>query len=119
MLQYIRKNYWIVTGRAMVKSHMNRCKVCKLHTRMTEQQQMASLPKVRVQAAPAFYHSGVDYCGPFLVRVGGPRSRTLVKVYVCIFICMVTRSIHIELSEDLSTRAFLDVYDRFVHRRGI
>lgn len=119
MLQYIRKTYWIVTGRKLVKSHINRCKTCKLHSRSTEQQQMASLPNIRVDMAPPFYHTGVDYCGPFLVRVGGPRSRTLVKVYVSVMICMVTRSVHLDLGDDLSTRAFFDVYDRFVNRRGI
>lgn len=118
MLQYLRKAYWIVTGRKLVKSHINRCKACKLHNKTTEQQQMASLPRYRVEMAQPFYHTGVDYCGPFMVRVGGPRSRTVVKVYGSIMICMTTRSVHLDLGDDLSTRAFLDVYDRFVNRRG-
>ncbi|XP_017473343.1 PREDICTED: uncharacterized protein LOC108364257 [Rhagoletis zephyria] len=35
------------------------------------------------------------------------------------FLCMASRAVHIELAEDLSTQAFINVYDRFVSRRGI
>lgn len=119
VLQYLRKQFWIVAGRAMVKSYNNKCRACKLHTRSTEQQQMAALPRTRVQTSPPFYRCGVDYMGPFNVRVGGPRSRTVVKTYGVVFVCMVTRSVHLDLAENLSTAAFLDVYDRFIHRRGI
>lgn len=108
-----------MTGRAVVKSYNNKCVECKLHTRATEQQQMAALPRTRVQPAPPFSRSSVDYMGPFSVRVGGPRSRTVVKTYGVVFVCMVTRAVHLELAENLSTGAFLDVYDRFIHRRGI
>lgn len=119
MLQYLRKRFWIVTGRALVKAYNNKCRECKLHLRTTEQQQMAVLPRSRVQTAPPFLRSSVDYMGPFQVRIGGPRSRTVVKTYGVVFVCMVTRSVHLDLAENLSTSAFLDVYDRFIHRRGL
>ena len=119
MLQYIRKRFWIIKLRALVKTHIHRCLPCKLHQRTMHQQQMASLPKSRVAARPPFLSTGVDYCGPFNVRLGGPRSRTTVKTYGVIFVCMTTKAVHIELAEDLSTQGFLDVFDRFISRRGI
>ncbi|XP_036321090.1 uncharacterized protein LOC118735442 [Rhagoletis pomonella] len=84
-----------------------------------QRQQMASLPKERVLVAPPFYRSGLDYCGPFHVRVGSKRSAVTTKTYAAIFVCMASRAVHIELAEDLSTQAFINVYDRFVSRRGI
>lgn len=80
---------------------------------------MAALPRSRVQIAPVFHETGVDYFGPLNVRIGGPRSRTIVKTYGVVFVCMSTRSVHLELAEDLSTKGFLDVFDRFVNRRGV
>lgn len=81
-------------------------------------QQMASLPKSRVTASPPFLSSGLDYCGPFEIRYGSSRSRTTVKTYVAIFICMATKAVHMELAHDLSFLAFLNLFARFTSRRG-
>ncbi|XP_017480697.1 PREDICTED: uncharacterized protein LOC108369976 isoform X2 [Rhagoletis zephyria] len=115
MLQYLRRDLWIVHARVRC---LHQCKTCKLHQRAMQQQQMADLPRSRVMVAPPFSNAGLDYAGPFLVRHGGKRSTTTTKTYAAIFICMCTKAVHIELAEDLSTRAFLDVFDRFVSRRG-
>lgn len=118
MLQHIRQRYWILHNRTLVKSHIHRCVQCRLHQRTMQQQQMASLPRSRVLVAPPFTRTGLDYCGPFNIRLGGRRAATMIKTYAVIFVCMCTKAVHIELAEDLSTRAFLDVFDRFVSRRG-
>ena len=40
------------------------------------------------------------------------------KVYFVLFICQATKSVHLELSSDLSTQAFLAAFRRFISRRG-
>ncbi|XP_050339561.1 uncharacterized protein LOC126765914 [Bactrocera neohumeralis] len=119
MLQYLRRRFWIIHARSQVKAYIWKCTVCRRHQRILQNQQMASLPRERVFAAPVFSNSGLDYCGPFHVRIGSRRSTTTLKTYAAIFICMASRAVHIELAEDLSTRSFIDVYDRFISRRGI
>ncbi|XP_069968662.1 uncharacterized protein [Bactrocera oleae] len=119
MLQYLRMRFWILHARRIVKSYLHQCVVCRRHSRITHQQQMSSLPKSRVMVAPPFTHTGLDYCGPFNVRHGGKRSTTMTKTYGAIFICMATKAVHIELAEDLSSQAFIDVFDRFISRLGI
>lgn len=119
MLQHLRQRFWILQGRGVVKAYRNRCVRCKLFAHKTATQQMASLPQVRVLVAPPFTNTGVDYCGPFLVRRRRARDRTYIKTYAAIFVCMSTKAVHIELAEDLSTNGFLDAFDRFVSRRGL
>lgn len=118
MLQVLRQNYWILTGRIAVKQCIHACLVCRRHQQVMAQQQMAALPRPRVTPAPPFSSSGVDYCGPFQLRIGTQRTRTLTKTYVVIFVCMATKAVHIDVAHDLSTRAFLNVFTRFTSRRG-
>ena len=40
------------------------------------------------------------------------------KGYVCLFICLVVRAIHIEIVSDLTTAGFFAAFRRFVARRG-
>ncbi|XP_046601949.1 uncharacterized protein LOC124295568 [Neodiprion lecontei] len=80
---------------------------------------MADLPKSRVDNAPPFYHTGVDYFGPILAKEKKQWNRSSIKVYGCVFICMSTKAIHIEIASDLSTDAFIAALRRFVSRRGI
>ncbi|CAK1602561.1 unnamed protein product [Parnassius mnemosyne] len=80
---------------------------------------MADLPEPRVRAVvKAFVHTGCDYAGPVLVtpyRGKGIKSR---KAYICLFTCLTTRAVHIELASDLSTACFLAAMKRFLARRG-
>jgi hypothetical protein len=76
---------------------------------------MAPLPSVRVTIARPFANSGVDLCGPIFVRSG---LRKITKSYICVFVCMVIRAIHLELLSSLSTDDFLAALSRFMSRRG-
>ncbi|XP_036229935.1 uncharacterized protein [Bactrocera oleae] len=118
MLNTLRQRFWILSARQAVKSFIHNCAVCRRHRREVLKQQMASLPGQRIKAARPFISSGVDYCGPFTLRIGTKRSRTLIKTYLAIFVCMVTKAVHIEEVDDLSAQSFLDAFTRFVSRRG-
>ena len=76
---------------------------------------MADLPRCRVQInKPPFYKVDVDYFGPFLVK----QRRSRIKRYGCIFSCLTTRAVHIEVASDLSTGSFINALRRFIARRG-
>lgn len=79
---------------------------------------MGELPSIRVHATRPFIHSGVDYAGPFKMLTRGGRCRTVEKRYVAVFVCLSTRAVHLELSEDLSSRSFIEVFQRFTAIRG-
>ncbi|KRY33215.1 conserved hypothetical protein [Trichinella spiralis] len=57
---------------------------------------------------------GSDLAGPLYVREGN----SVRKVYICLFTCMTTRAIHLELVSSLTAQRFLQAHDRFFARRG-
>ena len=61
-----------------------------------------------------FAFTGLDYFGPILIR----QKRSQVKRYGCIFTCLTTRAVHLELAADLSTDSFLNVLRPFLSRCG-
>ncbi|KAK7865843.1 hypothetical protein R5R35_003962 [Gryllus longicercus] len=79
---------------------------------------MGNLPAIRVTPSPTFGIVGVDYTGHFWLR-HGIRGKSRTKVYLALFVCMVTKAVHIEIVSSLTTEAFLMALKRFVSRRGI
>ena len=64
---------------------------------------MPPLPEICVKEARSFERTGLDYLGPLYVRI----SDSSKKVWICLFTCLVTRAIHLELVSDMSTEEFL------------
>lgn len=63
--------------------------------------------------------------GPYSLRITdkinlSTRGRQLpeIKGWIAVFVCLVTRAIHLEPTEGMSTDDFLQAYQRFVSRRG-
>ncbi|XP_047984754.1 uncharacterized protein LOC125225200 isoform X1 [Leguminivora glycinivorella] len=82
-------------------------------------QLMGSLPPERVTACRAFQKVGIDFAGPITVKNSRVRRALQTKGYICVFVCFVTKAIHLELSSDLTTDAFLACFKRFIARRGL
>ncbi|KAJ0169304.1 hypothetical protein K1T71_015188 [Dendrolimus kikuchii] len=47
------------------------------------------------------------------------RGARLLKCYICIFVCLATKAVHLEVATDLTTEAFIGCLNRFVARRGM
>ena len=115
VLAAIRKYYWIVKGTSTVRRVIGKCVICRRYTTSSGQQLMAPLPACRVEPGwHSFSIVGVDYFGPILVK----RGRSLEKRYGCIFTCLQTRAVHIEMAYSLNTDSFVMALLRFMGRRG-
>ena len=76
---------------------------------------MASLPKERLALCePSFTNTGVDYFSPMNVK----RGRVTETRWGCIFTCLTTRAVHLELAGGLTTDSFIMALRRFRGRRG-
>lgn len=125
MIHFLRKQFWIPKIRQEARAYIDTCVRCVREAHKMAQQIMAELPEVRIQPAPVFQNVGIDLAGPFNLRVTdklsmSTRARNLpdVKGWVVVFVCLVTRAVHLEVTEGLSTDDFLASYQNFTSRRG-
>ncbi|XP_059217542.1 uncharacterized protein LOC131994720 [Stomoxys calcitrans] len=117
-MSFVNRKFWIVSGNQLAKRVIHNCMRCFRYSAKTVQQVMGNLPRVRLTMTRPFKHSGVDYAGPIPIRNSNLRSSSVSKGYICLFICMVTKAVHLEAVSDLTTNAFLAAFRRFISRRG-
>lgn len=112
-------SYHIPRLKPLLRSVSRRCMVCQKAFARPAKQIMGELPAIRSNPAPPFSIVGVDYAGPVYTKKGRGRNFSRIKTYLCIFVCLATRAVHIEAVADATTAAFLATLDKFVARRGL
>ena len=113
----LRQRYWIVAARETVKRAIRTCPECVRRRRPPEVQKMGSKLQCHVQPTySAFKRISVNFAGPFETRQGGGKPRQ--KRYLCVFYCLRTKAIHLEMAYGLDTDSFLLAFMRFIARRG-
>ena len=80
---------------------------------------MGQLLETRVKPSPPLPVTGIDFAGPFTTKRGNPRKPTHLKSYVCLFVCIATKCIHLKLCSDLSMASLMAALTRFVGMRGL
>ena len=114
-LSTLRRKYYVLKGYSEVKCVISNCFKCKQHHGKPMEQKMANLPKERVEIGePPFTNTGVDFFGPLFVKF----RRGTAKRYGCLFTCLTTRAVHIELTTSLESDSFIMAFHRFAARRG-
>jgi len=119
MLSVLSSRFHIIGARRLVRTVYRGCVTCKKVTAKTESQFMGQLPVHRVTPSPPFAKTGVDFAGPLIIKKGHTRKPVYIKSYICLFVCLATKAVHLELVSDLTTEAFLASFKRFVSRRGL
>ena len=98
-----------------MKRVLRQCMSCRIRFSRVAEQVMANLPEARVLPGEfPFASVGIDYFGPILTRI----NRSVVKRYGCLFSCMKTRAVHIEVASSLTVDSFIMALMRFISRRG-
>lgn len=118
-LQYLLlQNFWILSAKLAIRQCLYKCLRCFRVNPRSAVTKMADLPSFRVRQLKAFQCVGVDFGGPYFIKLGRTRGAKTGKAYICLFVCCTTKAVHIELVSELSTNAFLAALRRFISRRG-
>lgn len=118
LLAHIHRTCWPLRGKCIARTTVHKCITCFRSNPKLETPLMAPLPKERVTVERAFNRSGVDFCGPIYIK-SGIRRVAAIKCYIAVFVCFVTRAVHLELVTNLTTEAFMAALTRFMSRRGM
>ena len=68
-----------------------------------------------MQDVHPFTHTGVDFTGTLYIKDGSQEA----KVYLCLFTCTTTCTVHLEIVQDLTAETFLLAFRKFAGRRSL
>ncbi|XP_062704313.1 uncharacterized protein LOC134286676 [Aedes albopictus] len=117
LVSSVRGKYWPTNARNVARKVIHDCVRCFRVKPKIHEQLMADLPSERVTPCSPFQRVGIDLCGPFQMKYP-QRSARPVKCFVVVFVCLVTKAVHLELVADQTSQAFLASLRRFTSRRG-
>lgn len=106
-LNEVRMTYWIPHGRAVVRSRIKECRIC----RRAEEGSNMLLNSASKIASHTFNAISIL---PFYVKENASTS----KICICLFTYLVTRAVHLETVKDMSTQTFIMRLRRFIAIRG-
>ncbi|XP_006824435.1 uncharacterized protein LOC102809244, partial [Saccoglossus kowalevskii] len=111
----IRERYWVPSIRHVVNTILHKCVTCKRVDGHPYCKPIpAPLPDYHVHHTPPFSTCGIDYTGALFVK--NPHNNTITKAYICLFMCAITRAIHLELVSDMMTTTFMLAFRHFAAR---
>ena len=118
MRHELQQKFWILGIRNALRNIKSRCISCRKYSAVGQAPIMTDLPKERVEKVEfPFTYVGVDYFGPIEVKY----MRKTLKRWVCVFTCLSTKAIHLEMLElvySLDTDSCLSAISRLIARQG-
>ena len=79
------------------------CITCRRTSARPQPQMLGQLPIERITPGLVFDQTGVDYAGPLYIKYGYVCKPTVIKAYVCVFISLSVKAVHLELVSDLTS----------------
>ena len=114
----LRDNFIIIGLGKLLRETRSNCTTCKKARAKVSVQQMAQLPSFRLgEKLKAFDSVGIDFAGPFSLRVG--RGKVQKKSYILVMTCMTTRAVHLEATGGMETVHVINALSRFCDVRGV
>ncbi|XP_059350989.1 uncharacterized protein LOC132087915 [Daphnia carinata] len=113
----IRRTFWIPRLRQTIKKVLRRCIKCQKLDSRPFNEVPAPLPVDRLQMANPFNVTGIDFAGPFPIRLTARSGQA--KAYICLFTFAVTRAVDLEMTTDQEAATYIFALRRFFARRGV
>ena len=108
----------VVGARRLSRAVCAKCVTCRKYAPRMQHQLMGELPASRVNPVAPFTHTGMDFAGPFTIKMGYTRRPVPLEAHICCFICMTYKAVHLEVVSDQTTPAFKAALQRFISRRN-
>ena len=109
---------WVLGGRKLAAEIKKRCVKCKAREVQAVAQRMGDIPVERLTPGVSpFTYIAVDLLGPVVIK-SMVKSRTSMKVWPVVFVCLGTGALHLAVSHNYGAEAFLLCYKGFVAIRG-
>ena len=103
----IRNEFAINGMGTLCRQIQSQCSECRKLKAAVNTQSMTPLPnRCLGQKLKPFDNVGLDFAGPFEIKMGRGRARK--KVYVLVLTCMVTRGFHFETTGGRDTLHVID-----------
>ena len=100
----LQQSDWIIGLRNSHRNLKLKCVKCRKQQVGGVQPFMADLPRERLEERVfTFANTGVDYFAPFDMRL----LRKSMKRWCCLFTCLTTRAVHLEVVPSLEADAYL------------
>ncbi|XP_003742208.1 uncharacterized protein LOC100907605 [Galendromus occidentalis] len=110
-LNHVRSEFLSLKARSSVTRVPRNCRLCARFRAKAGSEISPPLPAFRIEEAPPFSVTGIDFAGPLTVR---DNQGNKFKGYIALFVCPLSRGIHLEATPDLSTFEFLLVLRKFI-----
>ena len=116
-LSLYRQCCWTPKIRSRIKSLLLRCVTCqRVRGRTLPCPLPPPLPTERAQWVAPFSHVGVDHTGSFSIKDTQGRKS---KAYICLFVCAMTRAVHLEVVDNLTATSFIMCLRRLAAAKGM
>ena len=114
----LNRRFHIIHLRVFARSIIRACVVCPRHSAKPIPPILGQLPPERLTPGTVFNKTGIDYAGPVYVKYGHVRKPVVVKSYICVFVSLNVKAVHLELVSSLTSEGFISCLRRFISRRG-
>ena len=109
----------VLGARQLSRTVCSQCITCRRKNPRPIPQQMGNLPEERTTSSQAaFTETGIDFAGPFTLKLSHTRRPVKVPAFICVFVCLATKAVHLEATTDLTTETFIACLKRFIARRN-
>jgi len=108
ILYQLSERFWIIATREEIRKWSHECNECKKRWRLKTRLSFTFRP---------FAQTAVDFAGPLYTFQGHRKPHQEKRL--CLFTCLETRAVHLEMAWGLDTGVFLNTFTHFTSRRGV
>lgn len=119
LVSLIREKLWIPDEQSSVRNELRKWIICFRFNTKPLIQKIGDLSPVRITLSRPLFKFGINFGGSSVTKCQHKRKFTQYKSYLCLFICMSIKAVHLEIISSLSAVAFSAALRKFFGNQGI